>query len=257
MENNLYDILKYMCQEYPEYADLPIPDNHADQFRLYRHLVNIRPPRAVSCDYRIAEDAFLQGEAKRKGIVSLADMESVQDGIYLWQGDITRLAVDAIVNAANDRLLGCFLPGHACIDNAIHTYAGTELRLACHELMKSQGYPEPTGCAKITSAFNLPSRYVLHTIGPIIHGGLKKEDCDLLAACYLSCLDLAEESGLESIAFCCISTGEFRFPREAAAKIAVQTVKERLSATNNVKQVVFNVFKDEDYAIYEQLLAND
>ena len=147
------------------------------------------------------------------------------------------------------------MPGHNCIDNAIHTFAGVELRLACEELMEQQGYPEPTGQAKITPAFNLPCRYVLHTVGPIIDGPVTAQDEALLASCYRACLEKAAEQDLESVAFCCISTGEFHFPNEQAAQIAVETVKEFLKKQTGVKKVIFNVFKDLDKAIYEKLLG--
>lgn len=200
------------------------------------------------------QDAYLQGETAAKVITDIADLTPIQPGLYLWQGDITTLKCDAIVNAANSGMTGCYIPNHRCIDNAIHTFAGVELRLACAELMQ-QGYPEPTGRAKITPAFNLPCKYVLHTVGPIIDGRVTKADKELLASCYRSCLELAAENGLESVAFCCISTGEFHFPNEQAAQIAVETVKEFLKTQTSVKKVIFNVFKDLDKAIYEKLLG--
>ena len=187
--------------------------------------MNIRPPQAETAEFLALQDQFLQQEVAEKGVVLLADLTPVQPQIYLWQGDITRLKVGAIVNAANSQLLGCFHPLHACIDNAIHSQAGVQLRLACAELMAKQGHLEPTGQAKITPAFNLPSAYVLHTVGPIISGALSAKDCELLASCYRSCLELAKQHGIDSVAFCCISTGEFRFPNREAAEIAVKTVK--------------------------------
>ena len=201
------------------------------------------------------QDAYLQGETAAKVITDIADLTPIQPGLYLWQGDITTLKCDAIVNAANSGMTGCYSPNHRCIDNAIHTFAGVELRLACAELMEQQGYPEPIGRAKITPAFNLPCKYVLHTVGPIIDGRVTKADKELLASCYRSCLELAAENGLESVAFCCISTGEFHFPNEQAAQIAVETVKELLKTQTSVKKVIFNVFKDLDKAIYEKLLG--
>ena len=201
------------------------------------------------------QDAYLQGETAAKVITDIADLTPIQPGLYLWQGDITTLKCDTIVNAANSGMTGCYIPNHRCIDNAIHTFAGVELRLACAELMEQQGYSESTGRAKITPAFNLPCKYVLHTVGPIIDGRVTKADKELLASCYRSCLELAAENGLESVAFCCISTGEFHFPNEQAAQIAVETVKEFLKAQTSVKKVIFNVFKDLDKAIYEKLLG--
>lgn len=184
----------------------------------------------------------------------MADLSPIQPGIYLWQGDIMRLSVDAIVNAANSELLGCFIPCHRCIDNAIHTFAGVRLREECARIMKRQNMPEPAGRAKITRVYNLPCRYVLHTVGSIIDETVTQKDCDLLAACYHSCLELATAHHLKSIAFCCISTGEFRFPNERAAGIAIQTVQGYLEKNDKGLKVIFNVFKNSDYEIYERLL---
>ena len=179
----------------------------------------------------------------------------MQPGLYVWQGDITTLRCDAIVNAANSGMTGCYVPNHRCIDNAIHTYAGVELRLACKKLMEQQGCSEPTGQAKITPAFNLPCRYVLHTVGPIVRDRVTRRDRELLASCYRSCLELAAENGLESVAFCCISTGIFHFPNQPAAEIAVKTVRDFLAGNTSVKKVIFNVFKDRDNEIYHRLLS--
>ncbi|MBO4650310.1 MAG: protein-ADP-ribose hydrolase, partial [Clostridiales bacterium] len=190
-----------------------------------------------------------------KGITDISDLPEVEDGIYLWQGDITTLKCDAIVNAANSGMTGCYAPCHGCIDNCIHTYAGVQLRKACSDIMKKQGHDEPTGSAKITPAFNLPSRYVIHTVGPIIMGPLRKDDEDLLASCYRSCLELAEENGVKSIAFCCISTGEFHFPNQRAAEIAVKTVREYREEKRSSMKVIFNVWKEIDYDIYRKLLG--
>ena len=211
-------------------------------------------PLPVTDEFLTVQDAYLQEESRRKGITTLSDLEPIQKGIYLWRGDITTLQCDGIVNAANSRLLGCFCPNHGCIDNAIHTFAGVQLRLACAELMRKQGHEEETGRAKITPAYNLPCRYVLHTVGPIIKGCLTQQDCDLLASCYRSCLELAEQNGLKSIAFCCISTGEFYFPNDKAAEIAIQTVKKYKERTPSEIEVIFNVFKELDYNIYRELL---
>lgn len=202
-----------------------IPTDEYNQKRLLRSLFNIRMPKDTSAEFLKIQDAYLQEENRRKGITDLADLEPVQDGIYLWQGDITTLKCGAIVNAANSQMLGCFQPCHGCIDNAIHTYSGVQLRCKCNELMKAQGFDEPTGQAKITPAYNLPCRYIIHTVGPIVSGKLNEQHCELLKSCYLSCLKLAEENGVDSIAFCCISTGVFGFPQREAAEIAVSTVK--------------------------------
>jgi len=182
---------------------------------------------------------------------------STNKQLLVWQGDITRLKVDAIVNAANSQMLGCFHPLHKCIDNAIHSAAGVQLREECHQLMLKQGHEEPTGQAKITRAYNLPCKYVIHTVGPIIPNGIPTEfQKEQLASCYRSIMACADENRLESIAFCCISTGEFRFPNQMAAEIAVRTVKDYLTEhpDSSIKQVVFNVFKDIDRDIYQRLL---
>ncbi len=232
------------------------PLAESDKFRVYRSLVNVRPPLPVSDEYRIAESEYLNELLEEKGIVSISDL-AFENGIALWRGDITRLAADGIVNAANSALLGCFAPCHACIDNAIHTFAGVDLRLSCDKIMREQGKEEETGKAKITSAFNLPSKYVLHTVGPIVFGELTERHKMLLANCYKSCLTLAEEKGLESLAFCCISTGEFRFPNEEAAKIAIRTVREYLENKGSKMKIVFNVFKEIDYDIYARILGKN
>ena len=247
-------LIRLLLKERPEYRDMGIPADTNSQRQLLRGLMNIRAPRRTDAAFLKMQNAYLQGETAAKGITDIADLAPIQPGLYLWQGDITTLRCDAIVNAANSGMTGCYIPNHRCIDNAIHTYAGVELRLACAELMEQQGYPEPTGQAKITPAFNLPCKYVLHTVGPIIDGHVTKKDKELLASCYRSCLELAAENGLESVAFCCISTGEFHFPNELAAQIAVRTVKEFFKKQTSVKKVIFNVFKDLDKTIYEKLL---
>ena len=248
-------LIRSLLKEKTEYRDVAIPAEPESQRQLLRGLMNIRAPQSANEDFLKMQDAYLQGVNEAKGITDVADLTPVQPGLYLWQGDITTLKCDAIVNAANSGMTGCYIPNHRCIDNAIHTYAGVELRLACAELMEQQGHPEPTGQAKITSAFNLPCRYVLHTVGPIIRGRVTKEDKELLASCYRSCLELAAENDLESVAFCCISTGEFHFPNELAAEIAVETVKQFMNRKTSVKKVIFNVFKDLGKALYEKLLG--
>lgn len=247
-------LIQSLLKENPTYRDLGIPADTNSQRQLLRGLMNLRAPQHADADFLKIQDTYLQGETAAKGITDAADLAPMQPGLYLWQGDITTLQCDAIVNAANSGMTGCYIPNHRCIDNAIHTFAGVELRLACAELMAKQGYPEPTGQAKITPAFNLPCRYVLHTVGPIIGGRVTKEDKEQLTSCYRSCLELAAENALESVAFCCISTGEFHFPNELAAQIAVETVKDFLKKQTSVKKVIFNVFKDLDKAIYEKLL---
>ena len=250
-------LIQSLLNERPSCQKQIIPTDSERQKILLRGLMNVRRPYPIGADFLQVQDEYLQGEPAVKGVTDVADLTPVQPGLYLWQGDITTLKCDAIVNAANSGLTGCYVPNHRCIDNAIHTYAGVELRLACEELMEQQGYPEPTGQAKITPAFNLPCRYVLHTVGPIINERVTKEDEELLASCYRFCLALAAENGLESVAFCCISTGEFHFPNELAAEIAVRTVKEFLKKQTSVRKVIFNVFKDLDKAIYEKLLRAD
>ena len=250
-------LIQSLLKEKPEYRDIAIPTESESQRQLLRGLMNIRAPQRIGTDFLQTQDAYLQDETAAKGITDVNDLTPIQPGLYLWQGDITTLQCDAIVNAANSGMTGCYVPNHRCIDNAIHTFAGVELRLACAELMERQGYPESTGQAKITPAFNLPCRYVLHTVGPIISGRVTKADKELLASCYRSCLELAAENELESVAFCCISTGEFHFPNEQAAEIAVRTVKEFYKKQSSVKKVIFNVFKDLDQEIYARLLGAD
>ena len=250
-------LIQSLLNERPSCQKQSISADSERQKILLRGLMNVRRPARIGTEFLQVQDEYLQGKTAAKGVTDIADLTPIQSGLYLWQGDITTLRCDAIVNAANSGMTGCYIPNHRCIDNAIHTYAGVELRLACAELMERQGYPEPTGQAKITPAFNLPCKYVLHTVGPIINGRVTKEDEELLASCYRSCLELAAENGLESVAFCCISTGEFHFPNEQAAEIAVQTVKEFLKKQTSVKKVIFNVFKDLDKAIYEKLLGAD
>ena len=250
-------LIQSLLKENPAYRDLGIPADTNSQRQLLRGLMNLRAPQRADADFLQTQDAYLQGETAAKGITDAADLAPMQPGLYLWQGDITTLQCDAIVNAANSGMTGCYVPNHRCIDNAIHTFAGVELRLACAELMEQQGCPEPTGRAKITPAFNLPCKYVLHTVGPIINGRVTQRDRELLASCYRSCLELAAENGLESVAFCCISTGEFHFPNDLAAQIAVETVKQFMNRKTSVKKVIFNVFKDMDKKIYERLLRAD
>ena len=250
-------LIAVLLKEQPQYSKIEIPCDEQGQKTLLRSLFNIRMPKPVTEEFLTVQNAYLQEETRRKGITALSDLEPVQKGIYLWRGDITTLQCDGIVNAANSQMLGCFVPCHGCIDNAIHTYAGVQLRLECSELMKQQGHEEETGRAKLTKAYNLPCRYVLHTVGPIVHGSLTKKDKELLASCYQSCLELAERNELKSIAFCCISTGEFHFPNDKAAQIAVETVKRYKEQAHSKIEVIFNVFKELDYNIYRELLRAD
>ena len=251
-------LMSALLQENTQDRGLELPAGEEEQRQLLRGLMNIRLPKAIPAKVLKVQDAYLQERSKQKGTVDSAELpvkQQIGEGsLCLWQGDITTLRCDAMVNAANSGMTGCYIPNHCCIDNCIHTYAGMQLRWTCEQIMQRQGHAEPAGSAKITSAFNLPCRYVLHTVGPIISGTVTKNDRVLLESCYQSCLELAEEHGLESVAFCCISTGEFHFPNELAAEIAVQTVRKFMQKATSVKRVIFNVFKDEDRAIYEKLL---
>ena len=253
-EQRLDFLIRYLLNEKEEYQNMEIPADLPCKQRLLRSLMNVRPPVPASGDFLKVQDAYLQERLAERGITRLEDLTPAQSGLYLWQGDITMLAVDAIVNAANGRMLGCFVPCHGCIDNAIHTYAGVQLRMECANIMAGQKKEEPTGKAKITGAYNLPCRYVLHTVGPVISGAVTKTDHEQLASCYRSCLELAASYNLRSVAFCCISTGEFHFPNELAAEIAIQTVRTWQRQNPNQIEVIFNVFKDSDYEIYKRLL---
>lgn len=248
-------LIRALLDEQPKYRDMKIPPDEQEQKLLLRALFNLRPPKPASESFRRVQDEYLKTELTEKGITDYQTLRPLEPGIYLWRGDITTLKCDAIVNAANDQMLGCFVPNHGCIDNAIHTFAGIELRLACDRLMKGQGTSEPTGKAKITPAYNLPSKFVLHTVGPIIIDEVSGTDEVLLASCYQSCLDLAAQNSVRSLAFCCISTGEYHFPNDQAARIAVRTVREYQRAANMKMDVIFNVFKKMDYEIYQKLLG--
>ena len=248
-------LIKRLLSEQPRYGDISVPEDPNGQRRLLRSLMNVRMPAAIGGDFLQVQDEYLTETAREKGVTDLSELTPVEEGIYLWQGDITTLRCDAIVNAANSGMTGCYVPCHGCIDNCIHTYAGVQLRNACAQLMQKQGHEEPTGRAKITPGFNLPCKYVLHTVGPIIMGELTSEDEELLASCYRSCLTLAEENGVKSIAFCCISTGEFHFPNRRAAEIAVQTVRDYRRENGSTMEVIFNVWKDIDDEIYRELLG--
>ena len=281
-------LIEHLLTEMPAYREEAehVPDVEQAQRDFLRALMNVRPPIPLQAEFLRVQDALLTEEREVRGIVdgaalptvaeerctamargaaSGAGMDTADENFVLWQGDITRLAVDAIVNAANSALLGCFVPLHRCIDNAIHSAAGLALRAACDEIMREQGHPEPAGRAKITPGFNLPARHVLHTVGPIIapvgspvhepgvFAGVTHEAQQCLASCYRACLDLAAEHGLTSVAFCCISTGEFHYPPQEAAETAVATCRAWLHATDAPMRIVFNVFKDEDLAIYRRI----
>ena len=249
-------LILYLLKEKIPFGRQNIPTDKQGQENLLRSLMNVRPPRPISNDFLKIQDEYLTERNIERGITDIDTLAPVKSDsrLYIWQGDITTLKCDAIVNACNSQMLGCFSPMHACIDNFIHTYAGMELRLKMHEIMAKQGHEEETGKAKITSGYNLPTKYILHTVGPIIQWKVTKEDEDLLASCYTECLKLAADTGVESIAFCCLSTGVFRFPQQRAAEIATNTVKQYLNKDSRIKKVIFNVFKDEDLKIYSGLL---
>ncbi len=246
-----------MLELEPQYAETAaaFPKDLRGQRRLMRSLMNVWLPGDLPGELLCLQDEILSAEREIKGVVHVDGLlRSRHPRIALWQGDITRLDADAVVNAANGQMLGCFIPCHGCIDNAIHSAAGLQLRLECAEIMMRQGYEEPVGSAKITRGYNLPAKYVIHTVGPIITGELSRKDEFALASCYKSCLGLAAERGLRSVAFCCISTGVFHFPGEAAAEIAVRTAVEFLQADPAIDLVVFDVFSDTDAALYRSLL---
>ncbi len=249
-------LISRLLEEQPQYAQIKIPAEEGEQKKLLRSLFNIRMPAAIGEEFIKIQNEYLQSETKGRGITELSELSQIEQDIYLWQGDITALRGDAVVNAANSQMLGCFCPCHGCIDNAIHTYAGIQLRNECDALMKEKrkiyggNYEEPTGRAMITKGYNLPCSYVIHTVGPIVSGQLRKTDCEQLSRCYRSCLEAALENEIQSIAFCCISTGEFHFPNEKAAQIAVETVREFKRTNRSRIEVVFNVFKEIDYEIY-------
>lgn len=255
MGTKLEYLIDYLLSERKNIRGAEIPEAEAEQFRLYRSLVNTRPVMEADARFLQAEDEYLTALSERRGITDIADLEPVEDGIYLWRGDITTLKCGAIVNAANSGMTGCWSPCHSCIDNCIHTYAGVRLRYKCGQIMAAQGHEEPTGSAKITPANNLPCDYVIHTVGPIVQGRLTAEHCRLLESSYKSCLDLAVQNGIRSIAFCCISTGVFGFPQREAAEIAVRTVRE-YCRTHEI-QVIFNVFREDDHEIYRRLLGGN
>jgi len=263
-------LITELCKENPAPEKIEIPRENGEKRRLLRALMNVREPGKINPRFLEVQDEMLQREAREKGIVSMEELKTVNDEfktntfksmsygnkLTLWQGDITRLSVDAIVNAANSRLLGCFVPGHNCIDNVIHSQAGIQLRNECFKLMNKQKVPEPTGMAKITSAYNLPCKYVIHTVGPIVKEELTTELEQELASSYRSCLDLAVINRVRTLAFCCISTGEFHFPNELAAQIAVATVLEYLkNHSEKFDRIIFNVFKDLDYQLYEKIFS--
>lgn len=246
-------LLNYLIKENNYFNQLKIPATIEDQKMLFRALLNVRESNEISEEFIAIQNSYLDSE-NRKQLFNINDSVKYHDRVYLWQGDITTLSVDAIVNAANSQLLGCFIPLHQCIDNAIHSAAGVQLRLACFDLMEKQSTLEEVGKAKITEGYNLPAKYVIHTVGPNIKTIVSYEDKKLLESCYKSVLKLAVEKGIKTLAFCCISTGEFRFPNELSTKIAVDTVINFLNDDNSGLQVIFNVYKEEDRFLYDEEL---
>lgn len=273
----LGNLLEKLKEDSIQYKELQVADNPAEKRRAVRSLMNIRMPRTISSDLLQVQDDFLHEEALTKGIVTIEDIPTVEkeckelhtlpktayaDRISIWQGDITRLKVGAIVNAANSQMLGCFVPCHRCIDNAIHSAAGMELREECNNIMKRRRitfgsqYEEPTGTATLTKGYNLSAEYVIHTVGPIVYGNLTESLCKDLEKCYQSVLECCVAHHIRSVAFCCISTGEFHFPNEKAAEIAVHTVQSFLQTqADQFDRIIFNVFKDLDREIYTSLLG--
>ena len=244
-----------------QYQNIQTPTDENGKRRILRSLMNIRLPKRLDSSVLSVQDDYLRERIRENGIVTLSDIPVIRDGLSIWQGDITRLAVDAIVNAANSQMLGCFVPMHTCIDNCIHTFAGVQLRAECarqmYELRKKYGvdYERPTAVPMLTDAYNLPAKKVVHVVGPIVQGRLTPALENDLADCYQNTLDLCAENGLRSVAFCCISTGVFHFPNKRAAEIAVETVEKWLSEHGGkIDRVIFNVLKDEDKAYYEELL---
>ncbi len=266
--------LDYLIEQFKEdsveYRNLETPKEPAGKKRILRSLMNIRMPRTMAPFVLAVQDEYLKERNRENGIVQISDIPAIADQgsrhshadhISIWQGDITRLAADAIVNAANSQMLGCFVPMHTCIDNCIHTYAGVQLRAECDQKMKvlrekyGPDYEQPTAVPMLTDGYNLPAKKVIHIVGPIVSGILTKALEQDLADCYRNTLDLCLENGIKSVAFCCISTGVFHFPNRRAAEIAVQTVTDWMDEhPGQMERVIFNVFKEEDKNYYEQEL---
>lgn len=263
-EQRLDYLVEQFKEDSGEYAGLQVGDSGEEKRRVLRSLMNIRMPRELDGETLRVQDEYLQERAAEKGVVTLADIPSIpgHPRLSIWQGDITRLAADAIVNAANSQMLGCFVPMHACIDNCIHSFAGVQLRAECARQMGilraryGRSYEQPTAVPMLTDGYNLPAKKIVHVVGPIVEGRLTKALEQDLANCYTNTLELCAENGLRSVAFCCISTGVFHFPNDRAAEIAVKTVKEWLTLHEGaIERVIFNVFKDEDRRLYEKELS--
>lgn len=262
-DQRLAELVEAFKADSGNYKDLETPEDIDGRRRILRSLMNIRIPRAMSEEILRMQDEYLRARAEEKGIVSLEEIPVMEGVLSVWQGDITRLAVDAIVNAANSQMLGCFQPCHSCIDNCIHTFAGVQLRAECNRQMNQlrirygRDYEQPTAVPMLTDGYNLPAKRIVHIVGPIVYDRLTPELEKALADCYTNTLDLCAENGLHSVAFCCISTGVFRFPRQRAAEIAVQTVRRWIDThSGTMDRVIFNVFNDEDRERYEQILSS-
>lgn len=259
LAHQLYQLIAYLKEENSDsaaqFSSYP-KETVEEKFELYRAFANVREPQALSEDFLKTESRVLSALTKQKNLTSIDDLKPLQPQLYLWEGDITTLEVDAIVNAANSEFIGCRIPNHNCIDNAIHTWSGVELRLACHNIIERQGNNEPVGKAKITPAFNLPSKHVIHTVGPYVDTrGVTAMRKELLASSYRESLKVADAHNLDSIAFCCISTGEFNFPNDQAAEVAIQTVQKYIKETGSNINVIFNTFKPQDTEIYQEKLS--
>lgn len=250
-------LISKLLKEDRTLEDTQIPQTEEEQKILLRSLFNIRSPHSIDDNFLQIQDEYLQEELSKKKITLLSDLTPIEKDLYIWRGDITLIKCGAIVNAANSGMTGCYQPCHACIDNCIHTFSGIQLRNYCNDLIIKQGFLEPTGKAKITPAFNLPCDYVIHTVGPIVQGELTDKHCELLKSCYESCLQIATENNIQSIAFCCISTGVFHFPIERAAEIAVQTVRDYKKKNNSNIEVIFNVFSNRDEQVYKRIFAEN
>ncbi len=254
-------LIEELKAESDSYRHIRTPEDEGGKQRMLRSLMNVRMPKELPTEVWKVQDAYLQEYARERGIVQLSDIPLRGEGLSVWQGDITRLAVDAIVNAANGQMLGCFIPLHACIDNCIHSFAGLQLREECNRQMQEKkirygkSYEQPTSVPMLTEAYNLPASKVIHIVGPIVQPRLLSEHEKQLTDCYRNILHLCLEQGLKTLAFCCISTGVFRFPKQRAAEIAVRTVREWMKEhPGAMERVIFNVFEDEDRGYYEKLL---
>ena len=250
-------LIRQLLNERKDAAGVEIPEDEQEQKDLLRGLMNIRMPDPIDDEFLKIQDEYLTEENLSEGVVKIEDLTPIKadDRIYTWQGDMSRLAVDAVTLPANSGFSGCYVYLHNCLDNILGSKAGIELRLLTNDIITKQGYPEPTGQAKITPGFNLPSKYIIHTVGPIVQGHLTKENERMLASCYRSILELADQNDIKTLALCCISTGVFMFPNQRAAEIAVETVRKYLEETGCQIKVISNVFKDIDLMFYKYYLG--